>query len=144
MCSCSNIEKKDLINIDIISCLLVDEQNNKLLLKNHEAHPTGTTPFPEVNASRHDLYGKIVIPVVHAHMVIIMLTVLILIVVAVVIIRTHISTSSGKMLKRMKKRVKVAKPMKILAIIVEEKMLVTFFAELDGKIDHLIGDGSVK
>ncbi|XP_058733554.1 uncharacterized protein LOC131605183 [Vicia villosa] len=43
---------------DLISCLLVAEQNNELLMKNHEARPTGTTPFPEVNVARHDHYRK--------------------------------------------------------------------------------------
>ncbi|XP_031127793.1 uncharacterized protein LOC116029888 [Ipomoea triloba] len=33
----------------LISCLLVAEQNNELLLKNHEARPTSSNPFPEVN-----------------------------------------------------------------------------------------------
>ncbi|CAI8600108.1 unnamed protein product [Vicia faba] len=41
---------------DLISCLLMAEQNNKLLMKNHEAHPAGTTPFPEVNVARHSQY----------------------------------------------------------------------------------------
>jgi hypothetical protein len=40
---------------ELISCLLVAEQNNELLMKNHETRPTGSTPFPEVNAVRnHD------------------------------------------------------------------------------------------
>ncbi|KAK2366620.1 ARM REPEAT PROTEIN INTERACTING WITH ABF2 [Trifolium repens] len=43
---------------DLISCLLVAEQNNELLMKNHEARPTGTAPFPEVNVATHDHYGK--------------------------------------------------------------------------------------
>ncbi|XP_060210369.1 uncharacterized protein LOC132637274 [Lycium barbarum] len=34
---------------DLISCLLVAEQHNTLLLKNHEARPTETAPFPEAN-----------------------------------------------------------------------------------------------
>lgn len=34
---------------ELISCLLVAEQNNELLLKNHESRPTGSTPFPEAN-----------------------------------------------------------------------------------------------
>ncbi|XP_060188200.1 uncharacterized protein LOC132617248 [Lycium barbarum] len=34
---------------DLISCLLVAEQHNTLLLKSHEARPTGTAPFPEAN-----------------------------------------------------------------------------------------------
>ena len=35
---------------NLISCLLVAEQNNELLLKNHQSRPTGSTPFPEANA----------------------------------------------------------------------------------------------
>ncbi|XP_015075552.1 uncharacterized protein LOC107019656 [Solanum pennellii] len=34
---------------ELISCLLVAEQHNTLLLKNHEARPTGTAPLPEAN-----------------------------------------------------------------------------------------------
>uniref|UniRef100_A0A9I9EF19 Uncharacterized protein n=1 Tax=Cucumis melo TaxID=3656 RepID=A0A9I9EF19_CUCME len=34
---------------ELISCLLVAEQNNELLMKNHESRPTGATLFPEVN-----------------------------------------------------------------------------------------------
>ena len=46
MCSCSiNIERK----AELISHLLVAEQNNDLLLKNHENRPTGSEPLPEVN-----------------------------------------------------------------------------------------------
>ena len=35
---------------ELISCLLVAEQNNEFLMKNHQSRPTGTEPFPEVNA----------------------------------------------------------------------------------------------
>ena len=38
---------------ELISCLLVAERNNELLLKNHEARPAGAAPFPEVNAANH-------------------------------------------------------------------------------------------
>ena len=34
----------------LISCLLMAEQNNELLMKNHQSRPTGTKPFREVNA----------------------------------------------------------------------------------------------
>ncbi|XP_073132701.1 uncharacterized protein [Henckelia pumila] len=34
---------------ELISCLLVAEQNNELLLKNHQLRPIGSTPFPEAN-----------------------------------------------------------------------------------------------
>ncbi|XP_022036585.1 uncharacterized protein LOC110938888 [Helianthus annuus] len=39
---------------DLISCLLVAEQNNELLMKNHETCPVGTTPFPEVNVATYN------------------------------------------------------------------------------------------
>ena len=41
----------------LISCLLVAEQNNELLMKNHEARPTGSAPFPEVNAATYHHYN---------------------------------------------------------------------------------------
>ncbi|XP_057478788.1 uncharacterized protein LOC130766108 [Actinidia eriantha] len=37
---------------ELISCLLVAKQNNELLM-NHQIRPTGSVPFPEVNATRH-------------------------------------------------------------------------------------------
>jgi hypothetical protein len=43
---------------DLISCLLVAEQNNELLMKNHEVRPTGAAPFPEVNAATHGHYRQ--------------------------------------------------------------------------------------
>ncbi|XP_019228735.1 PREDICTED: uncharacterized protein LOC109209843 [Nicotiana attenuata] len=44
---------------ELISCLLVTEQHNNLLLKNHEAHPTGSAPLPKANmVARHDKSGK--------------------------------------------------------------------------------------
>ncbi|KAK5846105.1 hypothetical protein PVK06_002376 [Gossypium arboreum] len=39
---------------EIISCLLVAEQNNELLMKNRELRPTGSAPFPEANVSLHN------------------------------------------------------------------------------------------
>ncbi|XP_078158189.1 uncharacterized protein LOC144553870 [Carex rostrata] len=36
---------------ELISCLLVVEQNNELLMKNHQSRPTGSSPFPEANAT---------------------------------------------------------------------------------------------
>ena len=39
---------------DLISCLLVAEQNNELLMKNHETRPTGTVPFPEANVATYN------------------------------------------------------------------------------------------
>ncbi|XP_056694089.1 uncharacterized protein [Spinacia oleracea] len=38
----------------LISCLLVAEQNNELLMKNQESRPTGSTPFPEANVTSHN------------------------------------------------------------------------------------------
>ena len=36
---------------ELIVCLLVAEQNNELLLKNHQSHSTGSIPLPEANAT---------------------------------------------------------------------------------------------
>jgi hypothetical protein len=36
---------------ELISCLLVAEQNNEVLMKNHQSRPTGFSPFPEANAT---------------------------------------------------------------------------------------------
>lgn len=38
---------------ELISCLLVAEQNNELFMKNHESRPTSSTPFPEANVISH-------------------------------------------------------------------------------------------
>ena len=35
---------------ELISLLLVAEQNNELLMRNHQSCPTGSKPFLEVNA----------------------------------------------------------------------------------------------
>ncbi|KAM3358379.1 hypothetical protein P3S68_021310 [Capsicum galapagoense] len=45
---------------ELSSHLLVAEQNNDLLIKNHENRPTGSTPFPEVNGvhTHHARRGK--------------------------------------------------------------------------------------
>ena len=40
---------------DLISCLLVAEQNNGLKMKNLEVHPTSVAPIIEMNAHYH--YG---------------------------------------------------------------------------------------
>ena len=34
------------------------EQNNELLMKNHEARPTGSTPFPEVNVTAYQPHNQ--------------------------------------------------------------------------------------
>ncbi|XP_074355760.1 uncharacterized protein LOC141695412 [Apium graveolens] len=41
---------------ELISVLLLADQNNELLLKNHQARPTGSTPFPEVNTVTNNEY----------------------------------------------------------------------------------------
>ncbi|PIN21178.1 hypothetical protein CDL12_06119 [Handroanthus impetiginosus] len=43
---------------ELISCLLVAEQNNELLMRNHEIRPTGSTPFPEVNAMLYNNFER--------------------------------------------------------------------------------------
>ena len=42
---------------ELILCLLVAEQNNELLMKNHEARPIGSALFPEVNAATYHPYN---------------------------------------------------------------------------------------
>ena len=41
---------------ELISCLLVAEKNNELLMKNHQSRPTGSVAFPEVNATNYSRY----------------------------------------------------------------------------------------
>jgi hypothetical protein len=36
---------------ELISCLLVAEQNNELLMKNHQFRPTSSTQFPKANGT---------------------------------------------------------------------------------------------
>ena len=43
---------------ELISCLLVAEQNNELLMKNHQSHPTGSELFPEVNVISFQTHGR--------------------------------------------------------------------------------------
>ncbi|PIM97046.1 hypothetical protein CDL12_30491 [Handroanthus impetiginosus] len=50
-------EKKFKKYYELISCLLVAEQNNELLMKNHESRPTGSSPFPEANATNFSNSG---------------------------------------------------------------------------------------
>ncbi|GJY61483.1 hypothetical protein Tco_0462140 [Tanacetum coccineum] len=42
---------------DLISCLLVAEQNDELLMKNHETRPTGVAPLPEANMATYNDYS---------------------------------------------------------------------------------------
>ncbi|KAH1082842.1 hypothetical protein J1N35_022603 [Gossypium stocksii] len=41
---------------ELISCFLVAEQNNELLMKNHGICPIGSAPFPGVNVTVHNNY----------------------------------------------------------------------------------------
>jgi len=41
---------------EFISCLCMAEQNNELLIENHETCPISSAPFPEVNEATFDLY----------------------------------------------------------------------------------------
>lgn len=43
---------------ELISVLLLAEQNNELLMKIHQARPTGSTPFPEVNVVTSNNYKQ--------------------------------------------------------------------------------------
>ena len=43
----------------LISCLLMAEQNNELLMKNHEARLTGSFPFPELNVTAYRPHNQI-------------------------------------------------------------------------------------
>ncbi|CAM8911669.1 unnamed protein product [Rhodiola kirilowii] len=43
---------------ELISVLLVAEQNNELLTKNHHSRPTGSTPILEANAIFSNNYGR--------------------------------------------------------------------------------------
>ncbi|XP_021980045.1 uncharacterized protein LOC110876176 [Helianthus annuus] len=38
---------------ELILCLLVAEENNKLLLQNHQLRPAGASPFPEANVANY-------------------------------------------------------------------------------------------
>ncbi|XP_021831056.1 uncharacterized protein LOC110771117 [Prunus avium] len=40
---------------ELVSCLLLAEQNNELLLKNHQSRPTASAPLPEVNAASQEV-----------------------------------------------------------------------------------------
>ncbi|GAV61945.1 LOW QUALITY PROTEIN: hypothetical protein CFOL_v3_05470, partial [Cephalotus follicularis] len=42
----------------LIVSLLIAEQNNELLLQNHENRPTGPAPLPEVNATSSEFRGR--------------------------------------------------------------------------------------
>ncbi|XP_021773971.1 uncharacterized protein LOC110737930 [Chenopodium quinoa] len=49
---------------ELISCLLVAEQNNELSMKNHELRPVGSTSFPKANVTTH--HGKETINIDHS------------------------------------------------------------------------------
>ena len=43
---------------ELISCLLVADKNNELLMRNHQSRPTGSEPFLEVNAISSQTCGR--------------------------------------------------------------------------------------
>ncbi|XP_074373456.1 uncharacterized protein LOC141713778 [Apium graveolens] len=45
---------------DLLSTLLVAEQNHELVIKNHQSRPTGSAPLPEVNnmSFQQNVHGK--------------------------------------------------------------------------------------
>ncbi|XP_059625405.1 uncharacterized protein LOC132268593 [Cornus florida] len=43
---------------ELISCLLVVEQNNELLIQNYQSRPIGSVPFPEANMSSFHHHGR--------------------------------------------------------------------------------------
>ncbi|XP_076929018.1 uncharacterized protein LOC143593201 [Bidens hawaiensis] len=61
---------------ELLSCLLVAEQNNELLMQNHETRPIGTTLFPKANVAIYNGQigsrgrGHVVITIVGVVMVI--------------------------------------------------------------------------
>jgi hypothetical protein len=71
---------------DLISCLLVAEQNNEFLMKNHEVRPTGAAPFPEVDEQHMTTIDKLEVMVV-AMVVVMDKVVAVVIIMAVVILR---------------------------------------------------------
>ena len=92
---------------ELISCLLVAKQNNELLMKNHEARPTGSAPFPEVNATNL-IMDKVEVAVM------VVVAVIVEDVVAIVTItignpRMCQNIKRGRILKRTTKVVNIAK-----------------------------------
>ena len=73
----------------LISCLLVVEQNNELLMKNHEANPTGSAPFPEVNVTAYLIKYKAGVVAVVMDVVEVVHVVLVIV---VVIPKIHLTT----------------------------------------------------
>ncbi|GAV60066.1 UBN2 domain-containing protein, partial [Cephalotus follicularis] len=43
---------------ELIGSLLITEQNNELLLQNHESRPTSSAPLPEVNVTSSEFRGR--------------------------------------------------------------------------------------
>ena len=98
---------------ELISCLLVAEQNNEILMKNHEARPTGPAPFPEVNATTL-IMDKVEVTVMVVVAVIVGVVDVDEDVVAIVTItignpRMCQNIKRGRILKRTTKVVKIAK-----------------------------------
>ncbi|KAJ0018617.1 hypothetical protein Pint_11013 [Pistacia integerrima] len=86
---------------ELISCLLVAKQINELLMKNHEACPIGSTPFPEVNVTISDNHGMVMVVAV---VKVVIITIVVVIIITLLTIK---ATKSGIMMKRKRKRAKV-------------------------------------
>jgi len=57
ICSCNNYLEKEFHKYSkFISCFLVGEQNNELLIKNHKTHPIGYAPFTLRKSSIRDQF----------------------------------------------------------------------------------------
>ena len=52
------LERRFTKYFELISCLLVVEQNNELLMRNYQSRPTGSEPFPKVNAISSQTRGR--------------------------------------------------------------------------------------
>ncbi|MCF7184023.1 retrotransposon gag domain-containing protein [Corynebacterium sp. MC-13] len=80
---------------ELISCLLVAEQNNELLLKNHDTRPTGYAPFPEANAASYNHFNlvevvvEVVVVVVVVNIVVVKAKVVIVVIIMNMKIVTH-------------------------------------------------------
>ncbi|KAL0306943.1 UNVERIFIED_CONTAM: hypothetical protein Sradi_6111600 [Sesamum radiatum] len=114
---------------ELISCLLIVEQNNELLLKNHESRWTGSVPFPKLNVATRNHYnhepycgrsrGRIIAVVVDVD-------VDVGVDIMVVVLRIYLSTRSGKIVKKnLRKKIvgKLANMWRLHAIIVVEKVI---------------------
>ncbi|CAL2246768.1 unnamed protein product [Prunus armeniaca] len=52
---------------ELVSCILLAEQNNELLLKNHQSRPTCSAPLPEINAASQEVNATSSHGSIHRH-----------------------------------------------------------------------------